>query len=878
MLRSVMNRSVYVVLITVMASGMAYAQAGDPPAAPQWGKAELEKGYAVFEHTTLENLPPAYVPAPEQIVDTVSCALARGEYESVQIGVHGLADGLTNIRVTVVSDLAVTVYHRIDPDIKQRLGADPGSRMARWMASEVYLQRGDVVGDLPEGRSVNFWLTFRADPETSPGVHQGKIRIQPDGRAATELNLAIRVRPFELAAPRAAFSMFFREDFLPKRFGSWSLKDELALAFYRDMAAHGQNSASFLMAGDYTQLPPRNSRMVDKTLALAREAGLIHPDIPCIAVQHNIVSNPPYPSGMARAQMEAAVAWLETERRKRGWPEIMLYGRDEPPYPEPVLRGTYGPLRRLPIRLTTAMNGRAVYGFGDFHDVWIVLGGGITPEMRAEAKRLGAEVWTYSYRILREGFSPLRQRYYAGLYTWANRLGGNMVWAYSSGHHSHAWWEPDRDEPMPVTGWEARREGVDDYRYLQMVEDLVRAKTADLSAIEAAAWLEALRARIAAIDPHTVEAGRPLEIEEYDALRATAADYIQKLGPVAADQEKPEPITRLKDEAAAFRGKSVKQCIAGLARSNVWRRRAAAWASFELGPQAAQAAPALVRSLDDPEVRLPALRALEAIGAEAYPAAPKVASLLSHSDDFVRLSATFALAGIARSRTWDDDVKGYAPEAVSPYAHMVVSPLRLGLHDLNEEIVMAAALGLFRCGNAAAALLPEAMKMFESEVRNEREAGLRVLCGMGPAAAGAVPLLVESYAAAKGQDYLVARTLAAIGPAASDAVAVLEQYRTAENPCLADTCYALFCIRGGDAELKTIAGLVGDESRPRGYSEWKAAARFLIALGAKAAPVAALVRDRLAFLESEPPLRRELELIFVRRVEEGGEPLRLLPR
>ena len=34
------------------------------------------------------------------------------------------------------------------------------------------------------------------------------------------------------------------------------------------------------------------------------------------------------------------------------------------------------------------------------------MGGEVTPEMMAEAERLGAQVWTYSYRFLSEGYSP----------------------------------------------------------------------------------------------------------------------------------------------------------------------------------------------------------------------------------------------------------------------------------------------------------------------------------------------------------------------------------------------------------------------------------------------------------------------------------------
>ena len=64
--------------------------------------ADAENEYVVFEHPTLDNFSPTHVPAAEAIVDTVSCELARGEYEPVQIGVHALADSLTDIRVTSI--------------------------------------------------------------------------------------------------------------------------------------------------------------------------------------------------------------------------------------------------------------------------------------------------------------------------------------------------------------------------------------------------------------------------------------------------------------------------------------------------------------------------------------------------------------------------------------------------------------------------------------------------------------------------------------------------------------------------------------------------------------------------------------------------------
>ena len=335
---------------------------------------------------------------------------------------------------------------------------------------------------------------------------------------------------------------------------------------------------------------------------------------------------------------------------------------------------------------------------------------------------------------------------------------------------------------------------------------------------------------------------------------------------------------QLKDEAAAFRGKSVQHCINRLEDPEVARRRAAAWALFERGPQAALATPALTKLLDDPEVRIPALHALDAIGPEAYPAASKIASLLSNHDPFIRQAATFALAGIARPQNWDDKVGGYASEDVSPHAHTVVPALQQALGDSHEDVRWIAAYGLARCGEAAGPILSDVMKMAKKPEGDERAIGLRLLSGMGSAATDAVPLLVKSYAKSKGEDRPVTFALAAIGSAASDAIAVLEEYRNPKNSYLADTCYALFCIRGDESDLNTMAELLGDTSCPRGSSEWEDVNMFLNALGVKAAPVAPLVRDRLSRLESQPELKRQLESTFFRRVEESASPLRLLPR
>jgi HEAT repeat protein len=103
----------------------------------------------------------------------------------------------------------------------------------------------------------------------------------------------------------------------------------------------------------------------------------------------------------------------------------------------------------------------------------------------------------------------------------------------------------------------------------------------------------------------------------------------------------------LKDEAAAYRDKSTDECIAALSANDMPQRRAAATVLRERGEGAAPATAALTELLDDPDVRVLALRALEHIGPAAASAAPAVRPLLDHPDRFIQLGARLTLERIA---------------------------------------------------------------------------------------------------------------------------------------------------------------------------------------------------------------------------------------
>ena len=567
-----------------------------------------DRGYVVFSHSTLERLGSQHVPSRNAVVKKVSCALARDEFESLQIGVHALGADLGGVRLIVESDLDVVVYHGGQGAV------DEGGGMIRPTAQtgvageppEVVLHPGGDVRRLLEGRTVNFWLTFHASPRTPAAMHHGQIRVEVEGRPVTVLDLEVRVRPFVLHRPRISIGIYYPQ-------GRGWVSDAWWMAVCRDMAEHGQTAVTLYDYEPWWRGAADGTGLL-RYLRVAEPTGLVHSDIPWIWLYGGgwdaTVDGKKITGVEARVR---AAAWARGACDDGGFPEMVFYGWDEPHYPWPALREQFRPWRDVPMRISNAMSASATYGHGDVHDVWIVHCPVVTSQMRAEAARMGAQLWMYSCAI--RSWELLRERYLAGIFTWSHRLLGSYLWAGPA--YTQHWWLPGGDRPLPMAGWETRREGVDDYRYLQMLEDCIADDPDRMLAVEAAGWLETIRRRYT-MNPHAVVPGTPLALDAYDTIRERAASYIERLGAVDERSLEAPPPTFLKDEATAFRERSLEQCIAGLSDADSWQRRSAAWALFERGPKAAPAVAALTARLDEPEVRMVALRALEAIGPDAH--------------------------------------------------------------------------------------------------------------------------------------------------------------------------------------------------------------------------------------------------------------------
>jgi hypothetical protein len=135
---------------------------------------------------------------------------------------------------------------------------------------------------------------------------------------------------------------------------------------------------------------------------------------------------------------------------------------------------------------------------GHLYDIWIA-GAGFDEKIIRKAKQMGKLLWSYDCGMGQVDAET--SRYYFGLWCWKTGIKGAALWAYSSTQntsenrwdyieknlenfelpYSFVW--PAAAGPVPTVGWEATREGIDDYKYVTTLSNLIKqAKAAGLKA------------------------------------------------------------------------------------------------------------------------------------------------------------------------------------------------------------------------------------------------------------------------------------------------------------------------------------------------------------------------------------------------------------
>ena len=511
----------------------------DPPPQPgpmpELSQEDRERGWVLFNRPWPEVVWHNTRPRAEEINREARIFASRGEYEPLTFCVHLLRDvGNLEVRCTDVGPVAaddIDIRHvrymrakpnyvgmglyRIVPDVLEPM----------WMFSqrEIYDPAAPVGLDI--GMTHRFWLTLRVPGDADPGIYKGTVSVRDDRGAEGQVPICLRVLPIELQEdPDKIWGMYYRHPVTNWRRSDdehskkhWLRRAELE---HQDFVERGMRNVVLNawcrpaneegeFEADWTEL--------QKTLDLCEKYGFrgpyaMHINASGIYRKYTGESwgshtkDAKVPPPQYAKELTAMTRFIESEREKHGWPEFLYYPVDEPGrHPESVelMRITLKAIRDAgaPTYVTAAPEHEQFQTLMPHVNVWCTQT--FLPDQRTVLADMAArdvQYWCYPNKSCGEcDHTTVRgARMTYGYGFWRSGFVALIPWIYSSTTSDPLNYltgttmdflvrhEPD-GTPMPVTLWEAFREGHDDYRYLYTLEQLIAKARASGDADVAAA-------------------------------------------------------------------------------------------------------------------------------------------------------------------------------------------------------------------------------------------------------------------------------------------------------------------------------------------------------------------------------------------------------
>jgi hypothetical protein len=707
-------------------------------AAPKPAKAETAAGMLAYSAPDAGEYRPDRIPKSGETVTRLRAFLTPGEDEPVSFAVYALAD-LDGLTVSV--DAAAAPF---SVDIRQ-IHCWPqrtGWNSRQWYITPelllpcaagkktVPLAHGvlqEVPFSLAAGQSQGFWLTLSARPEAQPGPYRLSVTVQAAGRPAVWLPLEVQLLPFTLRRPPDRSWLLYCDA------GRWqSMSEAQVLAELRDFARHGMDGLIEMPFG-----APDVSRLAQgavsfdagpyrKYALLCQQAGLTGP---------HVVGSP------GTAPVLAALG-LKADLQKGEWPAPVRAGveavaraavaatRDLPArwyyygVDEPTGDNTYaiqdyqawhaaGALTYATFFVPSFLEKASAFLTAPCFVVGLISEEQRAREAREVCAKTGAEFFWYgtgSYvnPFPQEGF-VVHNRYGAGMLFWKTGARAEATWTFCRAHEDvfndfdgsgvnrvepkdQATAYPHLLKPddyttyqgaIPTLAWEGLREGVDDYRYLYTLAELIKQAQASPSApVRAAA--QAAQAELEAL-AGSVPWANPMEGMPF------AAQRLQQVRRLVADR-----IVSLQDSLQGNTGKTPEH---GGERATVRvRTRGGARRSGlpTLAVPAVRQPPVIDGSLDDDAWRSSALADRFTDIRTGQPAALRTRARLLTDDQALYVAfdcpepAMDAVAVKEQKHdgsVWlEDGVEVFIAGAMrTPYAHLIVTSAGVVLDEVNQD-------------------------------------------------------------------------------------------------------------------------------------------------------------------------------------------------
>jgi hypothetical protein len=489
---------------------------------PAFTRAEQERGCVLYHRNYLACIWPNTVPLRREIDAESRAFAAWGEYEPLEFTIYPLR-AMKDVRVEF-SALESRTGKRIpatalDVRYVKYLWVKPNysSEGVYYRAPDVLMPLSGPV-DLIQAENFRVWATVFVTPDTPPEVYAGRATVYEGDKRVHDIGVRLRVLPIVLEKdPSVSYALYYHHPYVemsraPDAFSrEWQRRR--ADLEHLDMSEHGMNGITLGLWAPAPKDGKWNFNFDDfeQVMDLCRKYNFDRPmpvHFPTFATYSQYIKKPfkSHIQGVETPPPEFfdtitdMVTHIEKERVLRHWPEFLYYPVDEPStsadsvaFMVEVLKA----IKKVPGVRTYVTADPVHEQFAPmrpFVDIWCCQPYNpdrevILADMKA---RPGVEYWCYPNHISGENdHTPVTgARLTYGFGFWRSGFRALIPWIYKA-DVGNPWNNLDSStmdfmvrtaddgSPIPVTLWEAFREGIDDGRYITTLERWIeRAKAA----------------------------------------------------------------------------------------------------------------------------------------------------------------------------------------------------------------------------------------------------------------------------------------------------------------------------------------------------------------------------------------------------------------
>ncbi len=513
---------------------------------PSLTEKDNEKGYCLFIRDYTIEVYPNSAPREKEIIrdgEEIEIYVSKGEYEPVAIGIYPLKD-LKGVNVKVseligkngkIGSENIEVF-LVDYQI---IGRKPLYRIWPGVLTK------DKDMSMNKEETWRYWIRVYVPKDIKEGEYRGKIEFICDNAPKTEINLKLNVYPFVLPENTdVSFGVY----------GSFVRGEE----GIKDQKEHGINGVD--MGCDWKledgKVLITNLDQLNKNVELIKKYNMKGPH-QIIPTYNKFLSSPEYD----RAYIEA-VKQIWEWAKKQGI-EVIIWPTDEPRETrEDFWRLNFDELKHLlelyknmpEVKTLVTFTGDAVSQKGnDYSEVVPLLNivcihaNKPIPQFRLvqAALKNNKEIWLYNSGNF---------RYSWGLGTWKWNAKGRWEWEYPPAPPGEPLWWPGmynltyspvgktskvNPEPRPI--WEIAREGIDDYKYVYLLQTLIKQYENDIQKKQivekAKTYLKELKDKLPEVATRvqysSIDAADRIDTfgkpEELNEVRRTIGNFITQL-------------------------------------------------------------------------------------------------------------------------------------------------------------------------------------------------------------------------------------------------------------------------------------------------------------------------------------------------------------